>query len=52
MSVEVDFRKCGFTGPIKVKDIWQAKDLGAMNSTYTVKVPSHGVVLLRVVPGK
>jgi len=52
MSVEVDFRKCGFTGPVKVRDIWQAKDLGAMNSTYTVKVPSHGVVLLRVAPGK
>ncbi|HTY82726.1 MAG TPA: glycoside hydrolase family 27 protein [Silvibacterium sp.] len=48
LSMTVDFRQLGFKGTVHVRDIWQAKDLGAMKDTYTVTVPPHGVVLLRV----
>jgi len=50
MKVQVDFRKLGFKSSVKVRDVWQAKDLGKMSGTYSVDVPTHGVVLLRVTP--
>jgi alpha-galactosidase len=36
----------GFTAGAKARDIWQAKDLGKLQSTYTATVPRHGVALL------
>jgi alpha-galactosidase len=48
MSATVDFRELGFSKPPTVRDIWQAKDLGRMQNIYTVQVPGHGVVLLKV----
>jgi alpha-galactosidase len=36
------------TGPQNVRDLWQRKDLGAIAEKYTVTVPPHGVVLLKV----
>jgi alpha-galactosidase len=38
----------GFAGGAKVRDIWQAKDLGKIQGSYTANVPGHGVVLLRL----
>ena len=48
LSATVDFRQLGFDGTVKVRDIWQPKDLGAMKDPYTVTVLPHGVVFLRV----
>ncbi len=48
MTTVVDFRKLGFTRPVKAKDLWQGKDLGSIGAPYTVKLPGHGVLLLRV----
>jgi alpha-galactosidase len=48
LSAQVDFRALGFHSAVQVRDIWQAKDLGPMKDTYTVTVPPHGVVFLRV----
>jgi alpha-galactosidase len=48
LSATVDFRALGFRGTVTVRDIWHAKDLGPMKDTYTVTVPPHGVVVLRV----
>jgi alpha-galactosidase len=48
LSIPVDFKQLGFKGAVQVRDIWQAKDLGTMKNPYTVTVPPHGVVLLRV----
>jgi alpha-galactosidase len=44
----VSFESLGFTGSVHVRDVWQAKDLGAMGREYKVHIPAHGVVLLRV----
>ncbi|HEX4488025.1 MAG TPA: glycoside hydrolase family 27 protein [Terriglobales bacterium] len=48
IKIEVDFRQLGFKKSVKVREVWKAKDLGKMDSSYSVDVPSHGVVLLRV----
>jgi alpha-galactosidase len=48
LPATVNFQQLGFAGTVNVRDIWQAKDLGSMKSPYTVSVPGHGVVFLRV----
>jgi alpha-galactosidase len=48
MSATVDFRQLGFNKAVKARDLWQQKDLGVLDHTYTGKVPGHGVLLLRV----
>jgi len=48
LTARVDFSALGFTGAVKAKDLWQAKDLGSVSKPYTVTVPGHGVLLLRV----
>jgi alpha-galactosidase len=47
-DIEFSFREFGFKGGVKGRDIWAAKDLGTLPNNYKVRVPSHGVVLLRV----
>jgi alpha-galactosidase len=44
----VRFESLGFKGSVHVRDVWQAKDLGAMEREFTARIPAHGVVLLRV----
>jgi alpha-galactosidase len=48
MSANVDFKQLGFKNDVKVRDLWQQKDLGNLGHTYTAKIPGHGVLLLRV----
>lgn len=48
LSETVNLKQLGFERAVQVRDIWQAKDLGTMQTDYTVVVPPHGVVLLRV----
>jgi alpha-galactosidase len=48
MTATVDFKKLGFAGPVKARDIWQAKDLGTISTPMTAKIPAHGVLFLRV----
>ena len=33
-----------------VRDIWQKKDLGTSRGAYAADVPSHGAVMLKIVP--
>ncbi|MEO6982514.1 MAG: glycoside hydrolase family 27 protein [Edaphobacter sp.] len=48
LTAKVDFSKLGFSGAVKAKDLWLSKDLGKISSPYSVRVPGHGVLLLRV----
>ena len=48
MSATVDFNQLGFGGAVKVRDLWQQKDLSNPGHTYTARIPGHGVLLLRV----
>jgi alpha-galactosidase len=48
MKATVDFKQLGFNRGVKVRDLWEKKDLGNIGPTYTTNIPGHGVVLLRV----
>jgi alpha-galactosidase len=49
MNATVDFKKqLGFNHAVKARDLWQQKDLENLGSTFTAKIPGHGVILLRV----
>ena len=48
LPITVKLSDVGFAGGAKARDIWQAKDLGKLQGSYTATVPRHGVVLLRL----
>lgn len=48
LTTQVDFSKLGFGHEVKAKDLWQSKDFGTIREPYTVMVPGHGVLFLRV----
>src|SRR6266702_5393425 len=48
LTAEVDFHKLGFAHGVKATDLWLGKDLGSITTPYTVKLPGHGVLFLRV----
>jgi alpha-galactosidase len=48
LPVTLQLSEVGFPGGAKLRDIWQAKDLGKIKGNYTANVPRHGVVLLRL----
>jgi len=47
-DVTVRWEDLGVRGPQPVRDLWQQKDLGVFNGAYTVKVPRHGAVMVKV----
>jgi hypothetical protein len=47
--ITVYWDKLNLSGKVFVRDLWLHTDLGYINSSYTTNVPSHGVVLLKVV---
>jgi hypothetical protein len=44
----IDPRELGFTGAVKVRDLWARKDIGTHEQGFTVTLPSHGAALYRV----
>lgn len=36
------------TKNLKARDLWEQKDLGPLASGYATRIPSHGVVMLRL----
>jgi alpha-galactosidase len=48
LTARVDLHSLGFSQAIKAKDLWLGKDLGSIGSPYTVKIPAHGVLFLKV----
>jgi hypothetical protein len=46
-DVELVWNDVGLTGKQKLRDLWLRKDAGIMKERYTMRVPSHGAVLLR-----
>jgi hypothetical protein len=47
--MSVKWKDLNLVGPATVRNLWTHTDLGSLDSTYTVAVPSHGVVMLKVV---
>jgi alpha-galactosidase len=37
---------------MRVRDLWRQKDLGTFDSQFGTEIPRHGIVLVRLFPGK
>jgi alpha-galactosidase len=48
LPMDFAFTEVGFKGPVHVRDVWAAKDLGVLDGSYPVTLPGHSVVLLKV----
>ena len=46
--VTVSFKDLGLSGSAQVRNLWTHTDLGSFDGSYTVDVPRHGAILLRV----
>lgn len=44
----VRFKAIGMKDNVRVRDLWERKDLGRFHGHYTAQVPRHGVVLLKL----
>ncbi len=47
-SITLNLRDIGFSEHAKLRDLWKHEDVSASHGSYTVTVPSHGVVMLKV----
>ena len=48
MDFRFSLREVGLPEQVKVRDLWLHQDLGIQKGDYTVRVPKHGVVMLRL----
>ena len=48
-SISVKWEDLNLVGPATVRDLWKHADLGSQDTMYSTIVPSHGVVVLKVV---
>jgi alpha-galactosidase len=49
-SVSVSLADLGISGPVKVRDLWNHKDLGTFTGTFAQPINSHGAGLYRIHP--
>ncbi len=47
-AVKADWNDIGVTGSQPVRDLWLHKNVGNFDGSYSVNVPAHGVVLLKI----
>lgn len=50
--LKIDFETVGIKGKAKVRDLWQHKDLGVFNGSYSRELPQHAAALYRISPVK
>jgi alpha-galactosidase len=48
LRINLDFKTIGAAETIRIRDLWEHKDLGTATHSYTADVPKHGVVMLRL----
>jgi len=47
-TASVNFSDIGYSNHVRVRDLWERKDLGEFRNSYTTMVPKHGVVLIEI----
>lgn len=47
-KMRLDFAKIGAPASARVRDLWQHKDLGSFQDSYTAEVSKHGAILVKV----
>ncbi|MCE5347870.1 MAG: putative Ig domain-containing protein [Bacteroidales bacterium] len=50
LNVTARWSDLGLAGKQRVRDLWRQKNLGRFNDEFSVKVPQHGVVMVRIWP--
>lgn len=48
LPVSVNFSELGYSHPVRIRDLWEKKNLGIFKNSYTATVPKHGVVLIDI----
>jgi alpha-galactosidase len=48
-SMTVNWSAIGLSGSATVRDLWARTDLGSFSGSYTASVPSHAIVLVKIV---
>lgn len=48
-EISVSLSNIGITGSATVRDLWAHEDLGVFQNEFSAEVPSHGVVMLKIV---
>ncbi len=48
LPASVKFSELGYSGAVRVRDLWAHKDLGVLKGGYTATVPRHGVALIEI----
>ncbi len=48
-DITVSFNDIGISGTATVRDLWAHQDLGEYNGSFSANVPSHGVVMVKIV---
>lgn len=49
-KITLNFTDLGIEGKCRIRDLWRQKDLGTFKGKLEVKVPIHGVALIKVIP--
>jgi len=50
MKIGVSWKDLGVEGPRRVRDLWRQKNLGTYKDRFEIKVPRHGVAIVRIFP--
>lgn len=48
VQMKVNWTDVGLNGSVSVRDLWEHKDKGVFENSYSVTVPAHGIVMLKV----
>jgi alpha-galactosidase len=48
-TVTINFSEINIQGEATIRDVWRQKDVGVFSSKFSCNVPSHGVVLLKII---
>lgn len=49
-NVKVNFEAINIKGKVKVRDLWNHKDLGTFDGSFERELPQHGAGLYRITP--
>lgn len=49
-KVAITWVQLGLKGPQRIRDVWRQQDIGMSEEGYTVELPRHGAIMIRVWP--
>lgn len=49
-SISATWKELGLQGKQTVRDVWRQHNLGSFQESFSPQVPSHGVILVRLIP--